>query len=238
MKDCLDDFKNRVEEVEIFFNLVATFDKVETHKNTLINLPYGENFIIDSNLQKILKASCYLILYNLIESTVRNGIVAIYDAIHDDGLIFNDLNDKIKAIWLDHKSEPFLNKTITKKTVIKNIKNILESVIQESEISFDENKLATFISGNLNAKKIDEIIQQYGFFSRINLNSDRIGYILDHIVKMRCDLAHGNKSFRWASSGIVMHEIIDIKNDTIKFLGNLLEDINKYIEQKKYKRSM
>ncbi len=52
---------------------------------------------------------------------------------------------------------------------------------------------------------------------------------------MRCDLAHGNVSFRWAASGKVMNEIVAIKDDTIQYLENLLQNISEFINQKKYK---
>ncbi|WP_420485276.1 MAE_28990/MAE_18760 family HEPN-like nuclease [Iningainema tapete] len=78
-------------------------------------------------------------------------------------------------------------------------------------------------------------MHQYGFFGRIEVDNKRVKYILDHIVKMRCDLAHGNVSFRWAASGKVMNEIVAIKDDTIQYLENLLQNISEFINQKKYK---
>ncbi|MBE9227533.1 hypothetical protein IQ264_19065 [Phormidium sp. LEGE 05292] len=237
MKDCLDEFKNRVEEVEKYFTLVSAIDKLETHKFNSLSLPDGDTCDVDSDLKKILKASCYLILYNLIESSVRNGILAIYDAIHDDGLIYKDLNKNIQSIWLEYQSDSFTKLPITKKNVVKNIQEILNSVIENLPIKLEKDKLNFLISGNLNAEKIEQIIRNYGFFGKITVDKKRVKYVLDHVVKMRCDLAHGNASFCQASSNKVMRELIEIKNDVITYLQDLLNNIDDYIQQKKYKRS-
>jgi len=232
MKDCLEDFKGRVEEIEKYFALVVSIDKIETYKFHSISMPNGDSCLVDSDLQKILKASCYLMLYNIIESSIRNAVIAIYDAIHDDGLTYNDLAENIQKVWLDYQSESL--EKANKKTIVNKVKQILNSVSDNSVSILEKDKLP--ISGNLNAEKINSLINQYGFFGKISVDRKRAEYVFDHVVKMRCDLAHGNVSFRQASSLKVTSEIITIKDDVIKYLEDLLNNVSTYITDKKYKR--
>ncbi|MFM7372399.1 MAG: MAE_28990/MAE_18760 family HEPN-like nuclease, partial [Sphaerospermopsis kisseleviana] len=115
-------------------------------------------YIVDSDLQKILKSHCYLLLYNLIESSIRNGIVAIHEAISLEGITYKDLSSKIKMIWLaNDKSKIFIDSfldssmqnenQVVKDNLANKLKELLESVIDNTEISLSIENIP--ISGNL-----------------------------------------------------------------------------------------
>ena len=44
---------------------------------------------IDDELLKTLKASGFLLLYNLVEATMRNGIEAIFDELQSQGVSYD-----------------------------------------------------------------------------------------------------------------------------------------------------
>ena len=234
MKDFIKDFKNRVEEIEKYFDFVSKIDSIEPYKCQEIILPDNDKHIIDSNLQKILRANCYLMMYNLIESAIRNGIIAIYDAIHDENLTYKDICDNIQSIWITYRCENLIQPAITKKTVLETIRTVLEEVINEETIFFEKEKLP--ISGNLDRDEIQRLREQYKFYGRISNDNDRLKFILGKIKKIRNDLAHGNISFREAGRNVIMSTLIEFKDEVIKYLEDILSNIDEYIDNGKFRK--
>jgi len=232
MKDFLKDFNKRVSEIEQYFELVDHIEQLSTLTDRKIIFPSRE-YIVDINLQKILKSNCYLLLYNLIESSIRNGIVAIHDVINIENLKYQELTSKIQKLWINNDlTKSFLDRFITKDTISKNIEDILENISNEHHIIIDANNIS--ISGNLDAKTIKNLIDIYGFYGNLGIPEKEINYILDFVVKMRCDLAHGNISFTDSSHSKTWSELIIEKDKIIKYLSHLLNNIENFIDHKKY----
>ena len=65
MKDFIRDFHRRLAEIQKYFELVDRIEELGAFSTNSITFPSGE-YIVDSDLQKILKSHCYLLLYNLV----------------------------------------------------------------------------------------------------------------------------------------------------------------------------
>lgn len=233
MKDFIRDFNKRVAEIEKYFELVGKIEQLRVFTDNSIKFPFGE-YIVDSDLQKILRSHCYLLLYNLIESSIRNGIVAIHDAIQFDNLTYQDLQPKLQQLWiLNDLTKSFQDRYITQETIANNLKDTLKIILDNSCIFLDANNIS--ISGNLNAEKINELIDQYGFYGKLGIKKNEIEPILNKIVEMRCNLAHGNISFTEASNQKLWNELVNTKEKLIIYLTNLLKNIETYIDGKKYR---
>ena len=245
MKQFIIDFQKRVAEIEKYFDLVDKIENLGVVSTNSIIFPSGE-YIVDSDLQKILKSNCYLLLYNLIESSIKNGIAAIHEAISLEGISYKDLSPKIKMIWLaNDKSKIFIDsffdssmqnkKQVVKDKLANKLKDLLESVMDNTEISLSIENIP--ISGNLDSKTIEGLKNMYGFNGVGQLPKKEIDPILNKVVKLRCDLAHGNYSFSEVSNVILWHEIVDEKNKIVEHLTKILQNIDNYIEEKKYKQN-
>ncbi|MGK7943045.1 MAG: MAE_28990/MAE_18760 family HEPN-like nuclease [Microcystaceae cyanobacterium] len=233
MKEFIRDFNKRVAEIEKYFELVGNIEQLGAFTSNSIIFPSGE-YIVDSDLQKILRSHCYVLLYNLIESSIRNGIVAIHDAIQSDNLTYQDLQPKIQQLWImNDLTKSFQDRYITQETIANNLKDTLKIILDDSSIFLDANNIS--ISGNLNAEKIHELIEQYGFYGNLPMKDKEIDPIFDDIVKMRCNLAHGNESFTEASNQKTWNELINTKEKLIIYLTGLLRNIETYIDGKKYR---
>ena len=88
-----DEFNNRLAEVNKYFDFL---EKIESEYKILMNHSKTLSFTIDDELLKILKANGFLILYNLIEATILNSIIAIFDEIKVDNLSYEKVSEKIK----------------------------------------------------------------------------------------------------------------------------------------------
>jgi hypothetical protein len=233
MKDFIKEFNRRVAEIQKYFDLVDKIEELGAFSTDSITFPSGE-YIVDSDLQKILKSHCYLLLYNLVESSIRNGITAIHDVVLIDKLTYKDLSPKIKKLWLlNDKSKSFRDSYVKKDSVADNLQELIKSVLDDEIVSLDPSNIP--ISGNLDATTINELIQMYGFMGNLGVPSREIDAILNFVVKIRCDLAHGNVSFCDASSQILWSKLVDDKDKLVKYLTHLLNNIDDYIEKKKYR---
>ena len=233
MKEFIKDFKKRSEEINIYFDLVDKIENLGLFNTKLIIFPSGE-YTVNSDIQKILKSHCYLLLYNLVESSIRNGITAIHECISTDKLTYKDLSPLIKKLWLlNDQSKSFRDSSMKSKTVANNLQNIIESVLDNKKVSLNSCNIP--ISGNLNAENINELIHMYGFFGDLGVSKGKIDNILNFVVRIRCDLAHGNVSFCDASNQISWSSVVSEKNQLIEYLNHILQNIDNYIDNKKYK---
>lgn len=231
MKTFIRDYNARIDEINEYFTFVAFIDSIETHKKEKITNGTSCEFIPKRDLQKILRSNCFLLLYNLVESSVRDGILSVYDSIHDDSLKYEEISDRILEIWLTHQTSQTL---ISKKNQKTWLKGLIIEVTEGKQIVL---KMDTIdISGNLDYIKVQEIINIYGFFGRITVDKKDIKRALDKVKQERNLLAHGNKTFCQSGEDITMSELVKIKDDIIKYLGELLLNIEKYIDNKSYKK--
>ncbi|MBW4513202.1 MAG: hypothetical protein KME64_42995 [Scytonematopsis contorta HA4267-MV1] len=234
MKEFIRDFHRRVAEINKYFSLVNEIEQLGAFSTNSITFPSGE-YTVDSDLQKILKSHCYLLLYNLVESSTRNGITAIHDAISIEKLSYKDLSPNIQRLWvLNDLSKSFRDSYVKKETVADNLQDALRLILDNDVVILEPTNIP--ISGNLDAKTIKELIDMYGFYGKLGVPEKEINNILDSVVKIRCDLAHGNVSFCDASNKISWSDLIDQKEKIVTYLTHLLQNIENYIDNKKYKK--
>lgn len=231
MKSFISDFNNRVDEINEYFSFVEFIDKIETHKKEKLTSTLNIEFVPKRELQKILRSNCFLLLYNLVESSIRNSILAVYDCVHDESLKFDELSDKLQEIWLAHQSRQI---PVAERSIKKWIKELITEVSIGYEIKLEKDTIN--ISGNLDYDNIQKIINTYGFFGRITIEKNIIGNNLGKVKMERNSLAHGNKTFCQSGEIITFPELIVIKDNIILFMTELLSNIEIYIDNKNYKR--
>ncbi|EJL64933.1 MAE_28990/MAE_18760 family HEPN-like nuclease [Flavobacterium sp. CF136] len=225
------DLSNRIKEVNLYFEFVREIDVIETHKQTNFVITKEQNLTVKRDLQKILRANCYLLLYNLVEATIRNGIWAIYDAIEDENIQFEELSIEIQNIWLSEKAIEL--KEISN---INAIKLYLKSFINEptsKKIVLSKKRLS--ISGNLDFRSVEKIIRNYGIFGiRRTTEKNKLAKSLLKVKSERNALAHGNKSFRSSAEIITIQDLYEYKDYIITYLEDITNNIEEYITSKSF----
>ena len=231
MKPFKREFKKRVEEIEAYYELLLNIDSIETHRRQKIIFPNETKFVVKRTLQKTLRANCFLLLYNLVEASIRNGVLAIFDAIHDSNLTYQELSEKVKEIWLTNKASE-LAKNTNNKRVKKDIKLMLSDVINNADIFLEKGRIS--ISGNLDYRRIETIINDYGIHRSVSQRKE-ISKALLRIKSERNSLAHGNKSFQKAAELITVPELVKCKDLIVKYLEDVLNGIEIYIDNQEFK---
>ena len=211
------DFKTRAQEVTRYFQFLREFHE---QRVVFTNLPTGKIAISRPDqvaLFKTLKANGFLLLYNLVESSVKNAIEAIFDEFKTQGVSFDDCRDEVRKIVLTNLKR-------------HNVADILPAL---SVISLDV-VVATFrkdelFSGNVDARRIREVASDYGFRSP-NRKSDELLTVKTN----RNDLAHGNKSFADVGCDYDVERLESINFEVRTFLEELLKNVADYITTRAY----
>ncbi len=211
------DFKMRAEEVSRYFLFLQEFgDK----RVAFLPSPDGTSPFPSADqdaLFKTLKANGFLLLYNLVESTLKNAIEAIFDELKGRGVSFDSCRKEVRKIVLSNLKR-------------HNVDSILPSL---SSISIDV-VVATFrkellFSGNVDAKRVRKVAAEYGF-----QNPRKKADELLTVKTNRNDLAHGIKSFADVGRDYDLVRLEQIRAEVIAFLEELLVNIAKYITSQAY----
>lgn len=221
MNNTRSEYNKRIHEVELYLDTLKLLDDGRCSIKCVDILGNETIRDIDTELSTILKANGFLLLYNLIEATIRNSIDAVLNSIHSSSISFRVLSDKLQTIWLKRETKG-LNWGNNQDKIMLMIKTILDNEF----LSFKRDCID--ISGNIDAQKVREILKQIGG----NEISD--GRELKIIKDKRNNLAHGEFTFSEIGRDVLINDLVEYKNKTKDYLSNVLNEINDYIESQKF----
>lgn len=221
MQTVLLDFDARVQEINEYFLFLDGL--VNGTTKLAVSEVSGQRIeMANTELVKTLKANGFLLLYNLIESSMRNAIEAIFDELKGKKVSFDSVRLEIK------------------KVVLQNFRNRSPIDIHDkiTDISLDiitaGFKRRELFSGNIDRDKITKTARNYGFSYDTDYSKTKHGEHLDNILRNRNDLAHGNKSFSEIGKDIVVGDLLKVKDEVIEYIGQILRNIEAYLNAKEY----
>ncbi len=221
------DFENRKSEIENYFKFLLIFD----NDNTRLQYNKEGGVVIEKiqpQFQIILIANAFLILYNLIESTVRNSIVEIYTRVEDDLLSFDKLSDNLQKIWIKQTTDKLKENNFKHETLRDYILGLTKDILQKETIKLAKDKMD--FSGNLDAGEIRKLADKIGFEKAVN------GHNLVEIKNKRNRLAHGEQTFYDVGKDFSVGELNDFKNETYAYLSEIINNIEIFIIDENYRK--
>ena len=229
-------YNARVTEIEDYYNSLFYHDtlgqlSVDVAVANGVPVEYAEKYKSDVFI-KISKANALIMIYNLVESTVTNGIEEIYDKVKVSGATYSTVRKEIQEIWFSYKfgqvhRQPEANYASYKGKAFDIVTSILDGEIMEL------NSNALQISGNMDASQIFKICNSHG----INFVPDRAckgGKRLADVKDERNWLSHGNLSFVECGRKYSLSDLLEIKDQAYIFLSGLLEEMEKYYNDESY----
>lgn len=225
MKTTRAEYNKRLKEVSLYLETIKLLDNGDCSiicKD--INGGTTEQ-IIDGELAKIMKANGFLLLYNLIEATIRNSISAILNSISTDKLTFKLLSDNLKKLWINQE----INKTKDISKFKEKVTELSEKILNDKLLEFSSE--CVNISGNIDAQKIREIAKKFGYLE------PKDGRGLQTIKDKRNQLAHGQFTFSDIGKNFTSNDLIDYKSEVVAFIENVLNNVETYINAKGYKKA-
>lgn len=232
-------FEERKVEINLYFSFVQKI--IDGPARLSFPPPHGsppgtpsseESISID--LTHTLKANGFLLLYNLVEATMCNAIEDIHDAITlaphlgTDDLI-NCLHNVAMKSFNKGSSE------ITEHLPHLASRAILIYWLEAYKRAVNNDKNPLF-SGNIDARKIRDVAEDYGFSSATDTATTRNGAKLVTVKSKRNDLAHGHIAFKECGQEISIDSIVEVKNEVIAYLDGILANIEQYIEREDFRR--
>lgn len=215
MIDVRRDFDVRANEIRNYLNFASEIDS-----GSIILSYSGSSLLsaVDAQLwSKTVRASCFLLIYNLVESTMKNAIAAIFDDLQNNSIPFDSCREGIRRVVLNNF------KALSPERALQELITIALDVITKT---FDKGKI---FSGNIDSRKINEVSDIYGFARPVG-----IGHHLLAIKNHRNDLAHGDKSFDEIGRDYDISEIINMFDASKQYLESALNNIEVYIDTQTY----
>jgi hypothetical protein len=226
MRDIINLFKERKKEVEIYFEHVKNAWSDNAHITFRDDSKTQHQIKLSLDLKQILLANTFLLLYNLVECTISGALEAIYKDIKNQKVPY----DKIK---LNIQEEIISN--------IKNNVNANDFVTVIGDIAIDilehHPKRNKFFSGNVDARRIKGIAKKYGFSIDTDARETNDGAALVKVKDNRNDLAHGFISFKECGQDRSILEMEKIKNQSLLYIEQILNNIDDFVKNKKYLKS-
>jgi hypothetical protein len=237
--DIKEEFEKRIVEIERYFEILAA---IELDRPKLISfdvtLDEQKEIIFDSKHINILRASTFLLMYNLVESTIYNSVVVIFDSIsssqHSPSLKFFDVIDDIKKYWLSHSYKH--DENAKKDSVINWYMTITDKIFSQS-LGLISNQIQ--YGGSIDAQNIRKIAKSLGMnLSKISENYREVthGEALKEIKQKRNWLAHGEKTFSEIGQDYPVSRLLEWKDHTKEHLEKYIESVEDYIINQHYKK--
>lgn len=220
--------ESRVEEVNIYFDFLFTV--IDRRAELSLEKPFGEGDPDERELQRIpaavintLKANGFLLLYNMVEATVRQAFYSIRVAIEGEGHHFDDLHGDMKSYFTG-----LLRFDDVRGRVVGSAHPLGKAIL---EAGFDAGRL---LGGNIHHKSLKEVADKLGFSVETDAALTGGGKRLSEVKNRRNQLAHGNLSFLECGRDTAIEEIIAIKGEVINYLTQILNNIEDYLVNKRY----
>jgi hypothetical protein len=211
-----EDFQIRRREVEMYFDFIEKVDSSEyaiRDKEGKALFPQSER----NEIIKTFKANGFLLLYNLMESTVKNAVEAIYDEMRDRNVHFDACRVEVRRIILANLRRRDVDK------VLPDISTIAVDVIATTFRKQD------VCSGTVDARAIRNAAKAYGFPPPSGKSDELLT-----VKSNRNDLAHGNKSFADVGRDYDVQRLQAIKREVIQYLVELIQNVDAYISNQSY----
>ena len=149
-------YYQRKDEIKEFYDFLCYVDKIETYKKNS-QIHYANNsYTVTIEFTKNLKAQFLLLLYNVVECTVRFLISDLFDTILDNHLKFKDLSHSLKKAYIEQE--------IKKDAGVNNIRKYVFDFVTDNinkDVEFDISSVD--ISGNIDMCQVKELSKRYGF---------------------------------------------------------------------------
>lgn len=226
MENVLEDFEERVKEIDEYLKILKLLSQSGAE------IKVGRKCTpVNSVALKTLKATCFLLLYNLVESTIVNSLSTLYETINGERRKLLEFKACIKDIWIEQQIK-HLDPLSSNQSSYRNlIISMINQVIEETPTELYVKRL--HISGNLDAKEIRKLFDKHEISTKMHYRAAG-GAELKTIKDQRNSLAHGNISFAACGQEFTVSTIIDIRSQTVTYLKSALRNVSKHMEKSKY----
>ena len=207
-------------EINDFLDLINFLKKTKK-----ITDESGNIYSINDTLKDTLKGEVFLLLYNLIESTLRESITYIHEVLKGEEIHFNQLRPEFRKEILNRaKSDKIGIDNLFKSTALDISTQLLAATFRAKII----------FSGNIDHQEVRKQAKIYGFSTDTIFQETKHGESLELIKNKRNDLAHGNSSFSEIGKNYTVEQMNEFSQEVINYLDSITTHISNALIQKDY----
>ena len=230
MQRAREDFEERVREVDSFFKILNRMEKPDAAFLTKTSRGRRKTRI-DPDGFTMMKASVFLIMYNMVEGAVRSSFDVFYETIRSEGLQLDKLGSELIDIWIEQQFRVPDSHSASRRTYQKVARKLIEEVVKHSVVDLTQE--GPHFSGNLDATQIRRVYKKHGVRTAPH-HGARGGRGLEIVKEKRNALAHGSESFLECGREYTVKQLEVIKRDTVIFVRSILRNMEKHIERGTY----
>lgn len=214
----LEDFLARKAQVARYLEVV------ESHERTI---EPGRAAAQATEQLNVLRAGQFLILYNLVEASLRGAVEAIHDRIVTERVPLQQLTETIRRDVIRSfkvRCDPDLHL------------NMNDIPIELVAIALDIEAGYPF-AGNVDAKKIREIAYIYGFDTTTPREVTRDGADLLTVKSLRNDLAHGVKTYDEVGRNYTASDLKELSDRSVAYVEAILTAVDRFLSERRFLRA-
>lgn len=216
-------YEERLEEVERYCNFLQRL--ISGRPALLYRNANGESReeALDPGITHMLKANAFLLIYNLVEATVRQALQGIRDHINRNGHQFDELHEALRS----HLTS-MMRDDESRGQLASSPHPIGRALIY---LGFNSGKL---IGGNISHKSLKQIADRIGFSVETDAAKTKGGKSIGEVKMKRNQLAHGEIAFIECGRNTAIEDIVTIKAEVAYYLSGVLDNIECWLGDKGY----
>lgn len=181
---------------------------------------------------KAMKATAFLMLYNVIEATIVGAMAHLYKTIENEQRKLTDVSEKIQDLWISQRFR-VPARDATPATYQKRAAQMLRETMRGAILTLDPRDLG--VGGNIDADKVRRLCIRHGWSMTAHKNA-KGGAELTTVKTQRNALAHGEKTFIECGQGYAVSDIQRISAECFTFLSGFVTSVTRFVDRSGYRR--
>ena len=236
MEQVKQNFRERCREIERY---LKTLRFIEERGSEIISRNQKFKYKIDLTTQHVLKASVFLHLYNLIESTITSCLARVAERINELSLTYLDLTKEWQSAWLREQGKT--NAALNPEKRLNLMLDVCEDVAKKVSIDFRP----SLASGNLDDDRIEKIAKRHGVEIKLSstiMKPVKVAVVNDDgplrvIRKRRNLLAHGFSSFSDCGKSVSVNDLRRWRITVIRYLCGVIRCFDNYLKSHSFRKT-
>jgi hypothetical protein len=232
MSPLLKSFEDRALELSAYFKFIELIEK----ESATLSLPKKQTWKVrkvDEKILRILKANFFLLLYNLVEASIREGFLSVYKAVEADGCSVKQLSPLLRKLWIDVEFTRISAASANQDSYRNIARKLVQGIADDVKATLDVTALK--FGGNIDAAKIRDVCTAHGVSHKTDKRTLG-GEKLLVVKNKRNALAHGDLSFVECGRDYSVAELGKIKNQSFWYLKSILRNIDKFNAKKTFRK--
>jgi hypothetical protein len=223
-------FEERIQEIDAYIELLEALNR-----QSQTGPPVIGGSVITTQQQKMLFASVYLQLYNLVEATATWCISAVAKATADGGAWRpGQLDSPIRKEWV--RSTARTHTILNQDNRLESTWDFCEQLLQNRPVA--EWEIEKGGGGNWDVVAIESISDRIG--CTLNITPSVATAVKRHfrddknalafVKDLRNKLAHGSISFEQSGENVTVTDLKDLKQRTVDYLRQVVQSFKQYVD--------